>query len=178
MKNTICIIILSISNIITACIQKQNDTLEIWTCSIGNFVSLNAEKFIEDKYPFKIKAVAGDVLSHELIETIDNHNNQVWSYLYSIGYNGIKEDYNSELKAEINRIQKAIEISKSHKKINKLYLKLKKQNLEEHTKLVKTNDNNYSFRVYSFNLDKIETNEILEMEFVVDPINNKIKIVK
>ncbi|MBC8884132.1 hypothetical protein H9X57_14540 [Flavobacterium piscinae] len=108
MKCNIYIFILFISIILDVNAQKQKDSLEIWTYSIGNFVNLNAEKIIERKFPFKIKAVSGDVLSEESIESIEKHNSKVWNYIDSLGYNNIKEEYNLELKAEINRIKKQL----------------------------------------------------------------------
>ncbi|RXR34779.1 hypothetical protein EQG68_02395 [Flavobacterium piscinae] len=178
MKCNIYIFILFISIILDVNAQKQKDSLEIWTYSIGNFVNLNAEKIIERKFPFKIKAVSGDVLSEESIESIEKHNSKVWNYIDSLGYNNIKEEYNLELKAEINRIKKAIEISKSNKRITKLYLKLKDQNLGNFIKLSKKDNNIYNFKVYSFDLNKIENNENLILDFSIDIKKNKIYIIK
>ena len=157
-------------------IEKKSDSLEIWTYSIGNFFNLNAEKIIEKKYPFKVKAIAGDVITEHLSDSIENHNNEVWNYLDLKGYSSLKEKYKLDLNAEIGRIKKAVEISQMNKIVYKLYSDLEKLNLQNYTELDKINDNNYNFKVYSFDLKNLDKEQILEMKFTVELKSGKTRI--
>ena len=92
MKILTNILILLISNLTLAQIEKKNDTLEVWTLfSIGNFVNQNAGKIIEKEWPFKVKGIAGDSFIESLIDSVEIHNNKIWNYLDSNGYSNSKK---------------------------------------------------------------------------------------
>tara|TARA_R110002051_G_scaffold65517_1_gene118759 strand:- start:196 stop:735 length:540 start_codon:yes stop_codon:yes gene_type:complete len=179
MKILTNILILLISNLTLAQIEKKNDTLEIWTLfSIGNFVNQNAEKIIEKEWPFKVKGIAGDSFVEGLIDSVEIHNNKIWNYLDSNGYSNSKEKFESDLLAEIIRIKKAVEISQSNKTVAELYAKLKKRNLQNYTELKKVNNTKYEFTIFSFDLKNIEKVQDFELKLISDLKKEKIKIVE
>ena len=75
MKKLAFILIILISHLTSAQVEKKSDTLEIWTLfSIGNFVNQNAERIVEKKWPFKIKVIAGDAFPLDLIDSVAYRN--------------------------------------------------------------------------------------------------------
>ena len=178
MKIITNIIILLISNLTLAQIENKNDTLEIWTFSIGNFINLNAEKIVSKEYPFEIKAVAGDVLTENLIDSVEIHNRNVWNYLDSNVFSISRKRFESDLLDESNRIKKAVEISQSNKTVSELYAKLRKRNLQNYTELKKVNNTKYEFTIFSFNLENIEKEQEFELKFISDLKKEKIKIIE
>ncbi|WP_417888205.1 hypothetical protein [Zunongwangia sp.] len=179
MKILTNILILLISNLTLAQIEKKNDTLEIWTLfSIGNFVNQNAEKIIEKEWPFKVKGIAGDSFVEGLIDSVEIHNNKIWNYLDSNGYSNSKKKFESDLLAEIIRIKKAVEISQSNKTVAELYAKLRKRNLQNYTELKKVNNTKYEFTIFSFDLKNIEKEQEFEFKLIFDLKKEKIKIIE
>ena len=179
MKILTNILILLISNLTLAQIEKKNDTLEVWTLfSIGNFVNQNAEKIIEKEWPFKIKGIAGDSFIESLIDSVEIHNNKIWNYLDSNGYSNSKKKFEADLLAEIIRIKKALEISQSNRKVSELYAKLRKRKLQDYTELKKENNTKYEFTVFSFDLKNIEKEQNFEFKFTSDLKKEKIKIIE
>jgi hypothetical protein len=167
------------SNLTGAQIDKKSDTLEIWTLfSIGNFVNQNAERIVEKEWPFKIKGVAGDSFLEELIDSVEIHNKRIWTSLDSNGYTDSKKKFESDLLSEVKRIKKAVEISLENKIISELYSNLRKIKLQNYTELYKINDNYYEFKVYSFDLENIEKEQVFECKFDTDLKTQKAKIIK
>ena len=165
-----------IFNLTNAQIERKSDTLEIWTFSIGNFIQLNAEKIIEKKYPFKIIGVAGDVITENLIDSVNTRNNKIWNYLDSNGYSNSKKTFETDLNSESNRIKTAIAISQSNEIVSELYSDLRKRNLQNYTELNKINDDIYEFIIYSFDLKNIDKEQVFELKFTSDLKNKKIEI--
>ncbi|MCL7765452.1 hypothetical protein MPF19_18700 [Polaribacter sp. Z014] len=179
MKILTNILILLISNLTLAQIEKKNDTLEIWTLfSIGNFVNQNAEKIIEKEWPFKVKGIAGDSFVEGLIDSVEIHNNKIWNYLDTNGYSNSKKKFESDLLAEIIRIKKAVEISQSNKTVSELYTKLRKRKLQNYTELKKENNTKYEFTVFSFDLKNLERKQDFEFKFISDLKKEKTKIIE
>ena len=179
MKILTNILILLISNLTLAQIEKKNDTLEIWTLfSIGNFVNQNAEKIIEKEWPFKVKGIAGDSFVEGLIDSVEIHNNKIWNYLDTNGYSNSKKKFESDLLAEIIRIKKAVEISQSNKTVSELYTKLRKRKLQNYTELKKENNTKYEFTVFSFDLKNLERVQDFEFKFISDLKKEKTKIIE
>ena len=179
MKNLTIIITLLISTLTLAQIEEKPDSLEIWTLfSIGNFVNHNAEKIIEKEWPFKIKGIAGDSFTENLIDSVEIHNNKIWSYLDSNGYSNSKKKFESDILAEITRIKNAVKISQSSKTVSKLYEKLRKKGLQNYTELKKENNNKYEFTIYSFDLKSIDKEQVFEMRFTSHLKNKQVKIIE
>ncbi|SDS67373.1 hypothetical protein SAMN04487764_2771 [Gillisia sp. Hel1_33_143] len=169
MKETISILVLLITNLTFAQIDKSNDSLEIWTVfSTGNFINQNAEKIVEKNWPFKIKGIAGDTFSENLIDSLEVHNNNIWNHLDSNGFSNSKEKFESDLLEEIEQIKKAVEISQSDKIVSDLYERLRERNLQNYTELSKKNQYKYVFKVYSFDLDNLESEQVFELKFITD----------
>ena len=179
MRKIFSILAFLISNLSFAQIDKISDTLEIWTVfSTGNFANENAEKIVEKNWPFKIKGIAGDTFSEDIIDSIDVHNKRIWNYLDSIGYSNSKEKFESDLLEEIRQIKKAVEISNSHKKVSDLYKNLRKKNLQNYTELIKKDQYKYEFIVYSFDLDNLDKEESFELKFLTDLKKGKTTIIE
>ncbi|TDU33723.1 hypothetical protein BXY82_3019 [Gelidibacter sediminis] len=176
MKYLFTIVVILISNLSLGQVEKTSDTLEIWTVfSIGNFINQNAEKIIEKNWPFKIKGIAGDAFSEELIDDIQMHNEKVWNYLDSNGYSDSKKTFETDLLSEIKRIKNAVEISNSNPEIADLLITLKNNKRQNHTELTKINVHTYQFKLYSFEVDKPENGEKLEKIFRVNVVTNTIE---
>ena len=179
MKILTNILILLISNLTLAQIEKKNDTLEVWTLfSIGNFVNQNAEKIIEKEWPFKIKGIAGDSFIESLIDSVEIHNNKIWNYLDSNGYPNSKKKFESDLLAEIIRIKKVVNISNSNKKVISLFDKWRKNGRHNYTELNKLNDFKYEFLLYSFDVKDLDKGQTFELKYIVDLKKEKVKIIE
>jgi hypothetical protein len=179
MKIFISILAYLISNLSFGQVDKKSDILEIWTLfSTGNFINENAEKIVEKNWPFIIKGVAGDVFGDELIYSIEDHNNRVWKYLDSNGYTDSKEKFESDLLEEIKRIKKAIEITNSHKSVSDLFFNLLEKNLHRYEELNKLNNNEYQFKIYSYDINYLEEDAVLELKIITDLKSEKSRIVE
>ena len=179
MKNAIIILMLLISNLTFAQIEKKNDTLEIWTLfSIGNFVNQNAERIVEKNWPFKIKGIAGDTFVEDLIDSVEIHNNRVWTYLDANGYSDSKKKFETDLLTEIKRIKKAVDISNSDKKVVSLFEKWRKNGQQNYTELNKLSDEKYEFSLYSFDVNDLDKVQTFELKYLVDLDKEKIKVIK
>lgn len=158
-----------ISHLSLAQVEKKTDSLEIWTLfSFGNFINQNAEKIIQKEWPFKIKGIAGDSFPEDLIDSVEVHNNKIWNYLDSIGYSDSKKKFESDLLAEIIQIKKAVEISKTDKKVAQLFKKWRKNKRQNYTELNKINDAKYEFILYSFDINDLDKGQTFEKKFIVD----------
>ena len=163
----------------SAQIEKETDTLEIWTLfSIGNFVNQNAERIVEKKWPFKIKGIAGDTFAVDLIDSVEIHNNRVWNYLDANGYSNSKKKFKTDLLTEIKQIKKAIDISNLDKKVIALFDRWRKNGLHNFTKLNKLSDAKYEFSLYSYDINNLDKEETFELRFIADLDKEKIKIIK
>lgn len=179
MKKLIIPLILFITHLASAQVEKTSDTLEIWTLfSIGNFVNQNAERIVEKKWPFKIKGVAGDAFVEDLIDSVEIHNNKVWTYLDAHGYSESKKAFKSDLLAEINRIKKAVQISDADKRIMDLFEKWRKSERQNYTQLNKLSDIKYEFVLYSFDINKLDEGQRFELKYITDLENERITILK
>jgi len=179
MKKTTIILIIMVSQLVSAQIEEDTDTLEIWTFfSIGNFVNQNAERIVEKKWPFKIKGVAGDVFEKELEDTVEVHNICIWAYLDANGYSNSKKEFEIDLHAEINRIKKAVEISNENQTFIELFEKLRKSNHQNYTELNKISDEKYVFLIYSYDVNDLNQGQTFELKYMVDLSNEKIEIIK
>ncbi len=178
MKNIISILAFLITNLSFGQIDKISDTLEVWTLfSTGNFINQNAEKIVQKDWPFKIKGVAGDAIPEGLIDSVEIHNKRVWNYLDSIGYSNSKENFESDLLEEIKRIKKAVEITHSNKAVTELFDNLHKKNLHRYDELNKINKDKYEFKIYSYDLDNLEKDEVFEMKIITDLKSEKAIII-
>lgn len=176
MKNLTLILSLIISHLSLAQVEKKTDSLEIWTLfSFGNFINQNAEKIVQKDWPFKIKGIAGDSFPEDLIDSVEVHNNKIWNYLDSIGYSDSKKKFESDLLAEIIQIKKAVEISKTDKKIAQLFEKWRKNKRQNYTELKKINDTKYEFILYSFDTNDLDKGQTFETKFIVDLTKEKIE---
>lgn len=179
MKNLTIILALLISNLTLAQIEKEADTLEIWTLfSIGNFVNQNAERIVEKEWPFKIKGVAGDVFMEGMIDSVEVHNNRIWNHLDANGYIKSKEKFETDLVAEIGRIKKAVKISNTDKNISILFEKWRKSERQNYAELSKLSDEKYEFVLYSFDLNNLDKKENFELKYIADLKKEKIQIIK
>ena len=179
MKNAIIILTLLISNLTSAQIERENDTLEIWTLfSIGNFVNQNAERIVEKKWPFKIKGIAGDSFMEDLIDSVEIHNNRVWTYLDANGYSDSRKKFEMDLLTEIKQIKKAVDISNSDKKVVSLFEKWRKNGQQNYTELNKLTDVKYEFSLFSFDVNDLDKGQTFELKFIVDLDKEKIKVIK
>ncbi len=179
MRKIIPILAFIITRLSFGQVDKAPDTLEVWTVfSTGNFVNQNAEKIVAKNWPFRIKGIAGDAISEGIIDSLQLHNNRVWNYLDANGYNNSKEEFESELLQENNRIKKAVEISNSDKNVSELYAKLRKSGLQNYTELSKINNTRYEFTVYSYDLNHLEKDQVFEMKFITDLENGKTGIIE
>ena len=179
MKKLTVILIFLISNLTFAQIEKESDTLEIWTLfSVGNFVNQNAERIVEKKWPFKVKGVAGDVFVEELIDSVEVHNNRVWTYLNSNGYSESEKEFQSDLLAEIKRIKNAIEISNADKNIMVLFEKWRRSERQNYTELKKLSDERYEFLLYSFDLNDLDKGQDFELKYIADLKKETITIIE
>lgn len=179
MQKLITILILLISNLTSAQIEKETDTLEIWTLfSIGNFVNQNAERIVEKKWPFKIKGIAGDAFAEDLIDSVEIHNNRVWNYLDANGYSNSKKKFKTDLLTEIKQIKKAVDISNSDKKVIALFDKWREKGLHNFTKLNKLSNVKYEFLLYSFDINDLDRVETFELKYIADLEKDKIEIIE
>lgn len=179
MKKLIVILAVLVSDLTLAQTEQKTDTLEIWTLfSIGNFVNSNAERIVEQKWPFRIKGIAGDTFPEDMIDAVETHNNQVWSYLDANGHTDSQKKFEADLLAEIRRIQNAVEISNSDKNIIQLFEKWRKSKRQNYTKLHKLSDEKYEFLLYSFDVNDLDKEQILELKYIVDMDKGKIKIME
>ena len=179
MRHLAIILVLLISNLTLAQNEQKSDSLEVWTLfSIGNFANQNAERIVEKNWPFKIKGIAGDLFVEELIDSVETHNNRIWSYLDSNGYSDSKKKFEADLLAEIRRIKKAVDISNSDKVVYELFEKSRKSKRQNYTKLNKLSDENYEFAIYSFDINNLGKGETFEMKFITDLSNKKIKVIE
>src|SRR5690606_28316561 len=148
----------------------------IWTLfSIGNFVNQNAERIVEKKWPFKIKGIAGDSFTLDLIDSVEVHNDRIWNYLEENGYSDSKKKFEADLLKEINRIKKAVEISNSDKNIIALSEKWRKNKRQNYTELNKLSNVKYEFLLYSFDINDLDKEQTLELNYIVDLSKEKIK---
>jgi len=178
MQRLIIILILIISNVTNAQIEKKTDTLEIWTFSIGNFINQNAEKIVSEKYPFNIKAVAGDVITEETIRDVEIHNKKIWNHLNSIGFSKTEKRFKSDLLNEIKQIKKAVDISNSDKYVIALFDKWRKNGRQNYTELNNLSDVQYEFLLYSFDLNDLDKEQTFELKYIADLDKEIIKITK
>ncbi|RZS90563.1 hypothetical protein [Aquimarina brevivitae] len=147
----------------------DNDTLEIWTVfSTGNFVRQHAERIVAQKWPFSIKGVAGDVVSDELMDTVTLHNQRIWKYLDLNGYVDSKNQFEMDMGQEVQRIQKAVDIADAHPKVKKLLDKWRKSGRQPYTELKKLSLVSYEFFLYSFDLNHLEEEQKLELQYRVN----------
>ena len=155
------------------------DTLEVWTVySAGSFTNKNAERIVEKDWPFTLKTVGGDIFDEYLMDSLEIHNNRIWAYLDSNGYTDSKDKFQTDLLSEINRIKKAQETAESNKSVYDLLTRLQKNNRLNYTELIKIDDENYEFSVYSFDPENLDEKQILEMVFTVELRNEKVVIVE
>lgn len=176
MKNLTIILTILISNLTLAQVDKKSDSLEIWNLfSIGNFINQNAEKIIEKEWPFKIKGIAGDSFTEDLIDSVEVHNNKIWNYLDSNGYFDSKKKFESDLLTEIIQIKKAVEISNTEKKVTDLFKKWRKKKRQNYTELNKINDKKYEFILYSFDINDLDKGQTFETKFIVDITKEEIE---
>ena len=179
MKSLFMTVTLLISNVTAAQIEKNTDTLEIWTLfSIGNFVNQNAERIIEKKWPFKIKGIAGDVFQEELMDSVESHNNKIWNYLDANGYAKSRKQFETDLLTEIKQIKKAVYISDANEKVRALFDTWGQNGRQNHTKLNKLSDLKYEFLLYSFDLTDLNKVETLELKYIVDLDQEQITIIE
>jgi len=179
MKNIIYILAFLITNLSFGQIDTISDTLEVWTLfSTGNFINQNAEKIVQKDWPFKIKGVAGDAIPEGLIDSVEIHNKRVWNYLDSNGYSDSKENFESDLLEEIKRIKKALEITHSNKAVSELFDNLRKRNLQSYSELNKINKDKYEFKIYSYDLDNLEKDDVFKIKLITDLKSEKARIIE
>lgn len=179
MRKIISILAFIITQLSSGQVDKTPDTLEVWTVfSIGNFINQNAEIIVAKNWPFRIKGIAGDMISEGINDSLEIHNNRVWNYLDTNGYANSQQKFETDLLEEINRIKKAVEISNSDKNVAELYTNLQKSGLQNYTELSKINNSQYEFTVYSFNLNDLEKDQVFEMKFITDLEDGKTTILE
>lgn len=157
----------------TYLISQEKNSLELWTYTIGNFVSENAHKIVSENRPFTTKAMAGDVLIAHVIDSIEQHNNQIWIILEERGNIDSKNKYFEEVHAEEIKIKKAIDLINNNQKAIRIFNRLKKKNLQIYTQLFKIKDSIYMFDIYSYSIPNIDKSEKFEIKLVVDIESNK-----
>jgi hypothetical protein len=113
-----------------------------------------------------------------LIYSVESQNNRVWNYLDSNGYTNSKEKFESDLLEEIKRIKKAVEITNSHKAVSDLFFNLREKNLHRYEELNKLNNNEYQFKIYSYDLNNLEEDAVLELKILTDLKSENSRIVE
>ena len=175
MKKIITIITLVISYLSVAQTVKETDTLEVWTLySSGNFVNENAERIVAKNWPFRIKGIAGDVFTEEVADSVEIHNSNIWKYLDSNGYSDAKKKFESDMRAEITRIKKAVEMADSEPMVDDLLRKLREKKRQNYTELKKLSPEKYEFTLYSFDVSDLDKGQSFEMKFIADLSTSKI----
>ncbi len=175
MKKIVVIVTFLISNLGVPQMEKKTDTLEVWTLfSTGNFVNENAERIVAKNWPFKIKGIAGNVFTEDLIDSVEIHNNKIWKYLDSNGYSGSREKFESDMRAEITRIKKAVEMADSEPMVADLLGTLREKKRQNYTELKKLTNEKYQFTLYSFDPNDLDKGQTFEMTFIADVNTHKI----
>jgi hypothetical protein len=175
MKKIITIITLVISYLSVAQTVKETDTLEVWTLySSGNFVNENAERIVAKNWPFRIKGIAGDVFTEEVADSVEIHNSNIWKHLDSNGYSDAKKKFESDMRAEITRIKKAVEMADSEPMVDDLLRKLREKKRQNYTELKKLSPEKYEFTLYSFDVSDLDKGQSFEMKFIADLSTSKI----
>ena len=159
--------------------KLKRDSLEIWTTfSIGDLINENAHQIASRDWPFTTVSKAGDTFDNDLMDSVERHNSRIWNHLDSIGYKNAKHDYYKAFKAERSRIKKAIALSELNPEVLKLHKKLYSQKRMNSTVLNKLNDFEYEFIISSFSVSELEAPPTLELKYISDLRNNKVRIVK
>jgi hypothetical protein len=175
MKKIVVIVTFLISNLGVAQMEKKTDTLEVWTLfSTGNFVNENAERIVAKNWPFRIKGIAGDVFTEEVANSVEIHNSNIWKHLDSNGYSDAKKKFESDMRAEIKQIKKAVEMADSEPMVNDLLRKLREKKRQNYTELKKLTNEKYQFTLYSFDLNDLDKGQTFEMIFIADVNTHKI----
>lgn len=171
-------VFLMASKLAASQVDQKSDTLEIWTYGLGNFINENAHIITSKKWPFEAISKAGCVMIEDEINEIENHNQAVWHYLDTNGFENSEKQYHSEFKSEYERIKEAVDLLNQHSKIIQLHKRLRRKRYTNYTNLNKTGAYNYEFEIYSFDPYDIVKPEKFEISLTVDIEHKCVKIIK
>ena len=112
-------------------------------------------EFAAEKYDIEILGVAGCMVTHKLVDSVETVNKSLWKKMDSIYGFDSKKEYSKNVDFEFSQIQKASEIIENKRDIKKLLRIIKRENEDSYISLdTKINENVYSWKIYSLNEEK------------------------
>jgi len=152
---------------------RVNDTLELWSEDLGDFMYEAAFRITCNNWNLKCKFVTDTLDEEGSCLSCEEHNRFVWNALFKKGIKEPERKFMDECGEEFLTIKSAIEILSSDPNFNKLYPIIRAKKRELFYKVLKNNDSIYIVEMYSYQNKHLEK-LILEQKFTINIMSKKL----